>query len=161
MMHEQEKSDSPVVAKKLANKHGRPCAESVEPRGEAKGNMDWQRTRRTQSRVNVSQRLDHVRQAARQRKKERFTALFHRIDIDMLEAAFFSGNSKVPALCRVPVAAPGGSLTSPDARGRDAGTSVIAEVSGRSCSSLAAKVPQEILRPNLTGPVDTIALSRW
>ena len=89
MMYEQEKSDSSIVAKKLANKPGRPGTESVEPRGEAKGNMDRQRTHRTQSRANVSQRLDHVRQAARQRKKERFTALFHGIDIDMLEAAFF------------------------------------------------------------------------
>lgn len=89
MMHEQEKSDSPIVAEKRANKLGRPGAESVEPRGEAKGNMDRQRTHRTQSRASVSQRLDHVRQAAKQRKKERFTALFHRIDIDMLEAAYF------------------------------------------------------------------------
>jgi group II intron reverse transcriptase/maturase len=30
-----------------------------------------------------------VRQAARQRKKEKFTALFHRIDMELLEAAYF------------------------------------------------------------------------
>jgi len=37
----------------------------------------------------VSQRLDRVRQAARQRKKERFTALFHYIDTDLLRESFF------------------------------------------------------------------------
>ncbi|MCP3711532.1 group II intron reverse transcriptase/maturase [Paraburkholderia sp. CNPSo 3274] len=89
MMYEWEKSDSPIVATKLANKPGELGAESVERRGGAKGNTDWSRTRRTQSRISVSQRLGRVRQAARQRKKERFTALFHLIDIDLLETAFF------------------------------------------------------------------------
>ncbi|MCA7890158.1 group II intron reverse transcriptase/maturase, partial [Burkholderia contaminans] len=79
-----EKSDSPIVAKKLANKPGQPDAESVERRGGAKGNTEWSRTRRTQSRISVSQRLDRVRQAARQRKKEKFTALYHLIDLDLL-----------------------------------------------------------------------------
>jgi len=37
----------------------------------------------------VSQRLDRVRQAARQRKKERFTALFHHLDTDLLRESFF------------------------------------------------------------------------
>jgi RNA-directed DNA polymerase len=89
MMHGQEKSDSPVVARKLANKSGKPEAEPVERRGGAKGNTGWLHTRRTQSRINVSQKLDRVRQAARQRKTERFTALFHLLDIDLLETAFF------------------------------------------------------------------------
>lgn len=89
MMNEWEKSDSPMVAKKLANKSGQPDAEPVERRGGAKGNTGWSRTCRTQSRISVSQRLDRVRQAARQRKKEKFTALFHLIDIDLLETAFF------------------------------------------------------------------------
>jgi group II intron reverse transcriptase/maturase len=37
----------------------------------------------------VSQALDRIRQAARQRKKEKFTALLHHISIDHLEEAFF------------------------------------------------------------------------
>ncbi|SPS02824.1 hypothetical protein CBM2634_U350003 [Cupriavidus taiwanensis] len=41
MTHGLEKSDFPIVATKLANKPGQPEAESVEPRGEAKGNTDW------------------------------------------------------------------------------------------------------------------------
>ncbi|MBT1540108.1 group II intron reverse transcriptase/maturase [Ralstonia solanacearum] len=89
MVKEREKSDSPIVATKLANKPGKPGAESVERRGGAKGNTDWSHMRRTQSRVSVSQRLDRVRQAARQRKKEKLTALFHLIDIELLETAFF------------------------------------------------------------------------
>ena len=42
-----------------------------------------------QSRASVSQGLDRVRQAARQRKKERFTALLHHVDVDLLREAFF------------------------------------------------------------------------
>jgi len=89
MMNGQEKSDSSIVAKKLANKSARAEAELVEPREGAKENTGWQHTRRTLSRENVSQRLARVREAARQRKKERFTALFHLIDVDLLEAAFY------------------------------------------------------------------------
>ena len=75
MMHGREKSDSVIVAKKSANKAGRPAAESVERRTGTKGNAIQQSTRRAQDRESVSQALERVRQAARQRKKERFTAL--------------------------------------------------------------------------------------
>jgi hypothetical protein len=89
MMHEQEKSDSLIVAMKLANKPVNAGAESVEPRGEAKGNTEKLRMRRTQCRESVSQRLDRVRQVARDRKKERFTALLHHVDTDLLLTAYF------------------------------------------------------------------------
>ena len=89
MMHGQKKSDSLVVAAKSANKPTQVGAESMERRGEAKGNMVEQRTRRTQSRESVSQRLDHVRQRAKTKKKERFTALLHHVDIEMLTQAFY------------------------------------------------------------------------
>jgi len=36
----------------------------------------------------VSQALDRIRKAARERKKEKFTALYHHISTDLLEAAF-------------------------------------------------------------------------
>jgi retron-type reverse transcriptase len=49
-----------------------------------------QSTRRAQDRASVSQALDRVRQAARQRKKERFTALFHHLSLDLLRTAFFA-----------------------------------------------------------------------
>ena len=65
-----EKSDLAVVAMKPANKAGSPAAEAVEPREGTKGNADQPRTRRTQSRESVSQGLERVRQAARQRKRQ-------------------------------------------------------------------------------------------
>jgi group II intron reverse transcriptase/maturase len=37
----------------------------------------------------VSQALERIRQAARQRKKEKFTTLFHHLSIELLEEAFF------------------------------------------------------------------------
>jgi RNA-directed DNA polymerase len=39
--------------------------------------------------VSVSQALDRIRKVARERKKERFTALFHHISVELLEDAFF------------------------------------------------------------------------
>jgi RNA-directed DNA polymerase len=89
MMHGHGKSDSPIVAVKPTNKAERSAAEPVEPRAETKGNADQQSTCRAQSRVSVSQALERIRQVARQRKEERFTALFHHISIDLLEEAFF------------------------------------------------------------------------
>ena len=87
-MHGHEKSDSAIVATKLPNKAGQPAAEAVERKAGTKGNTGQHRTRRTQIRESVSQALDRVRQAARQRKKEKFTALFHHLTIDLLEDAF-------------------------------------------------------------------------
>src|ERR1700694_5673961 len=90
MMHDHEKSDSAIVAEKPTNKAEQSAAEPVEPRAEAEGNVSQQSTRRTQSRVNVSQALERIRQAARQRKKERFTALLHHISVDCLRMAFLA-----------------------------------------------------------------------
>ncbi|MCF3948968.1 group II intron reverse transcriptase/maturase [Acidiphilium iwatense] len=89
-MHDPEKSDSGIVAKKPTNKTGRPVAEAVERRPETKGNADQQNTLRTQSRAGVTQALDRVRQAARHRKKEVFTALLHHINVDTLRTAFYA-----------------------------------------------------------------------
>ena len=98
MMHGHEKSDHAIVAVKPANKAERPAAERsaaepdaaepVEPRAGTEGNAGQQSTRRTQSRVSVSQALERIRKVARERKKERFTALFRHINIDLLEEAF-------------------------------------------------------------------------
>jgi RNA-directed DNA polymerase len=90
VMHGHEKSDSVTVAKKLPNKAGRPAAEAVERKTGTKGNTGQQRTRRTQIRENVSQALERVRKAARQRKKEKFTALLHQISAETLEVAFYA-----------------------------------------------------------------------
>jgi|SRR3954470_12782738 len=98
MMHGAEKSGLVIVAGKPANKAEQPApegsaamlnaAEPVERRAGTKGNADQQSTRRTQSRVSVSQALERIRQVARERRKERFTALFHHIGIELLAEAF-------------------------------------------------------------------------
>lgn len=90
MMNGREKSDSAIVAMKPANKAGRPAAEWVERRAGTKGNTDQPRTPRAQNRSGVSQGLDRVRQAARQRKKERFTALLHHVTVDLLRESFYA-----------------------------------------------------------------------
>src|SRR6476660_7864542 len=101
-MNGREKSDPAIVAMKPANKAGgssaaravgKPyAAEPVERRAGTKGNAGQQSTRRTQSRESVSQALERIRKVARERKKERFTALLHHINIDLLEER--SSNSR-------------------------------------------------------------------
>jgi RNA-directed DNA polymerase len=90
MMHGRGKSDPAIVAVKSTNKTGQPVAESAEGRAGAEGNVDQQSTPRTQIRKRVTQALDRVRQAARQRKKERFTALLHHVNTESLRTAFYA-----------------------------------------------------------------------
>jgi RNA-directed DNA polymerase len=90
VMHGREKSDPAIVARKPTNKAGQSAAESVERRAGTEGNADQQHTRRAQDRASVSQALGRVRQAARQRKKERFTALLHHFSLDLLRMAFLA-----------------------------------------------------------------------
>src|SRR6201989_2228731 len=90
MMYDREKSDSAIVAVKSANKVGQPTAEPMEPRAEPEGNASQQRTRRAQDRESVSQALERIRKAAKDRKKERFTALFHHLSPEMLRTAFLA-----------------------------------------------------------------------
>jgi RNA-directed DNA polymerase len=93
-MHEREKSDPAIRAGKPTNKAEAPsvadAAEPVEQRAGAKGNASGQSTHRIQGRERVSQAFDRVRQAARLRKKEKFTALLHHIGVDLLQEAFFA-----------------------------------------------------------------------
>jgi hypothetical protein len=67
----------------------------VERRAEAKGNASQQSTRRAQDRESVSQALERIRQAARQRKKEQFTSLFHHLSIELLRQAFSPSSEKL------------------------------------------------------------------
>ena len=99
MMDGHEKSDPAIVAEKPTNKTAnvsteqsageQAVAESVEPRAGTKGNADQHSTCRAQNRVSVEQALERIRKVARERKKERFTALFHHISIELLEQSFF------------------------------------------------------------------------
>jgi RNA-directed DNA polymerase len=90
MMHGGGKSDSAIGAVKPANKAERSAAELVEQRAGTEGNADQQSTRRAQDRASVSQALERIRQAAKQRKKEKFTALFHHISDELLRLSFFA-----------------------------------------------------------------------
>jgi hypothetical protein len=66
-MHDPEKSHFGIVAAKPTNKAGRPAAELVEPRPRTEGNADQRDMYRAQSRIRMTQALDRVRKAARQR----------------------------------------------------------------------------------------------
>src|SRR6516164_521088 len=93
-MHEREKSDPAIGAGKPTNKAEATfvadTAEPVEQRAGAKGNASEHSTHRTQGRERVSQALERVRKAARLRKEEKFTALLHHINVDLLREAFFA-----------------------------------------------------------------------
>src|ERR1017187_4828118 len=88
MMNEPEKSDPSTVATKLTNGSGRSESEPVERREGTKGNTSNARTHRTPSRGSVFPGLERVRERARQEKKERFTALLHHVNVELLRAAF-------------------------------------------------------------------------
>jgi RNA-directed DNA polymerase len=89
-MNGQEKSDPGTVAVKPTNKAGRPAAESVKRRPGTEGNVGQQSTHRAQDRARVTQALERVRNAAKLKRKERFTALLHHITVDTLRTAFYA-----------------------------------------------------------------------
>jgi len=83
-------ASSDPTAVKPANKAEPSAAESVEPRTGTKGNADQQSTRQAQDWESVSQALARIRQAAKLRKKERFTSLLHHVSVDLLRLSFFA-----------------------------------------------------------------------
>ena len=89
-MHADEKSDEGVVPEKRPNKGNLLPAEAVEGRTSPKGNGGQTAAVRTQSRAAASIGLAAVRQAARQSRNVRFTALLHHIDIELLERSYFA-----------------------------------------------------------------------
>src|SRR5438045_4778039 len=90
MTNGREKSDPAIVAEKPTNKAEQSAAEPVEPRAGAEGNANQQSTHRAQNRKGVLQALERVRQAAKERKQERFTTLLHHISVDLLRMAFYA-----------------------------------------------------------------------
>ena len=89
-MHAGEESDEGVVPMKRPNKEGSPSAEAVEGRTSPKGNGSETAAVRTQRRDVASNGLVAVRQAARQSKSVRFTALLHHITVDLLRQSYLS-----------------------------------------------------------------------
>ena len=84
-----KKSDSPIRAMKRANKEPSGSAESLEQRGETKGNSISQSIHRTQCRERVSQAAERVRLAAG-RKDGQMTALLHHVSADALMVAYLN-----------------------------------------------------------------------
>jgi group II intron reverse transcriptase/maturase len=94
-MKETEESDRAVVPEKEPNKGGPgekgPNAEVPEGRGRTKENTSQACTNLTQGgKEGVSQGLAGVRQAAKRRKGERFTALQHHLTLEQLRSSFYA-----------------------------------------------------------------------
>src|SRR5271170_6488079 len=91
MTNERRKSDKPVLPMKSSNKTGPPAAERMEGRGWTKGNPQQQNASRTPSRSDALSALERIRQAAKEDKQVRFTALFHHVyALETLRMAYLS-----------------------------------------------------------------------
>ena len=90
-MNEGGKSDRSVVPAHLPNKADSHAAEAEEERDRAKGNPDKRDKPWTLSQPGLPSALERVGQAARQDRKQRFTALLHHIyDDDRLRKAYMA-----------------------------------------------------------------------
>src|SRR6267378_8571623 len=89
-MYADEKSDEVVVPMKRSNNEGVSSAETVEGRTSPKGNGGQTAAARTLRRDTASNGLAAVRQAARQSKTVRFTALLHHITADLLKRSYLA-----------------------------------------------------------------------
>ncbi len=86
----QEQSDCAVVPMNQPNKEGQPSAEVGEGRVQTGENIVPSSMHPTQSGKRMSQGLNGVRQVAKERKQERFTALLHHVTVDLLRDSFFA-----------------------------------------------------------------------
>src|ERR1700757_743611 len=89
-MHVLEKSDCAGVPVNQPNEGGRPSAEVGEGRAQTRENIVQSHMHPTQSGKRMSQGLDGVRKAARERKQERFTALLHHLSVELLGDSFYA-----------------------------------------------------------------------
>ena len=89
-MHASEGSDHAIVPMNQPNNEEVFSAEAGEGRAWAKENIVQSNTSPTQSGKRVSQGLSGVRQAAKARKQERFTALLHHVTLDLLRDSFYA-----------------------------------------------------------------------
>jgi RNA-directed DNA polymerase len=85
-----EKSDCAVLPVNQPNKEGQPSAEVGEGRAQPKENIVQSHMPPTQSGNRMSQGLDGVRKAAKERKQERFTSLLHHLNVDLLRDSFYT-----------------------------------------------------------------------
>src|SRR5262245_22264490 len=91
MMNGHGKSDRFVVPGNSSNARPEQAAETREGRGRAERNSGERNAVRTQSRAAAPGALGRVRQAAKQDRKQRFTALLHHVySVEQLRAAYFA-----------------------------------------------------------------------
>jgi hypothetical protein len=83
-------SYSGIVPAKRSNEGRGGPKEIVEGRPLTKENTEEPNSYRTPSRESEPNGLDRVRQAARQDKEVRFTALLHHVNIDLLRSSYYS-----------------------------------------------------------------------
>src|ERR1700723_1214994 len=88
--HALEESDRTIVSMNQTNKEERSSAEPGEKRVRAKENIVQPNTSPTQSGKRVSQGLSGVREAAKKRRQERFTALLHHVSVDLLRDSYYA-----------------------------------------------------------------------
>ena len=92
-MYGGEESDGAIVPEKLPNnakEEQAGAAEVVEGRASTKENIQQAHRPSTQSGRGVSQGLRGVREAARESKQERFTALLHHLTVDLLRESYYA-----------------------------------------------------------------------
>jgi RNA-directed DNA polymerase len=89
-MHVSEESDSSILPMNHSNKDRKLLAESEEGRLLIKENTHQPSTPSTQSEIRVSQGLAGVRQAAKEGKEIKFTALLHHLTVGLLRQSFYA-----------------------------------------------------------------------
>ena len=89
-MYAPEGSDCAVVPVNRPNKQDSSWAEAGEGRAQTKENTEGSNTNSTPSGKRVSQGLGGVRRTARERKQEKFTALLHHLNVDLLRDSFYA-----------------------------------------------------------------------
>jgi RNA-directed DNA polymerase len=89
-MYAPEESDRTILSMNQTNKEERSSAEPGERRVRAKENIVRSNTSPTQSGEPVSQGLSGVREAAKKRRQERFTALLHHVSVDLLRGSYYA-----------------------------------------------------------------------
>jgi hypothetical protein len=88
--HGLEESDRTILSMNQANNEERPSAEPGEKRVRAKENIVQPNTNPTQSGERVSQGLGGVRETAKKRRQERFTALLHHVSVDLFRDSYYA-----------------------------------------------------------------------
>src|SRR5450631_1231446 len=85
-----EKSHCAVVPVNQPNKGAEASAEAGEGRAQMKENIAQSNMQPTQNGKRMSQGLDGVRKAAKERKQERFTSLLHHLNVDLLRDSYYA-----------------------------------------------------------------------